>query len=72
MSERNGVINLHLAVEVGGLMLRPGLGDNFEQMTDAKTMTMLYKVNDGYVTEQHYGIISCLVILSGSSTNKSN
>ncbi|KAI9785236.1 MAG: MutS protein msh4 [Peltula sp. TS41687] len=40
MSERNGVINLHLAVE----------------MTDAQTMTTLYKISDGCVTVQHYGL----------------
>lgn len=40
LAERNGVVNLHLSVEMG----------------EADSMTMLYKISNGYVTEQHYGI----------------
>ncbi|WEW61371.1 MutS protein msh4 [Emydomyces testavorans] len=41
MSERNGVVNLHLAVE----------------MSDPTSkMTMLYKIADGYVQDKHYGL----------------
>jgi DNA mismatch repair protein MSH4 len=41
MSERNGVVNLHLAVE----MPEP-----------TSKMTMLYKIADGIVQDKHYGI----------------
>ena len=40
LAERNGVVNLHLAVEMG----------------NADSMTMLYKISNGVVTEEHYGI----------------
>ena len=40
LAERNGVVNLHLAVEMGR----------------ANSMTMLYKISNGVVTEEHYGI----------------
>ncbi|KAJ9645092.1 MutS protein msh4 [Coniosporium tulheliwenetii] len=40
MAERSGVINLHLAVE----------------MTDAESITMLYKIAEGVVAEEHYGL----------------
>ncbi|KAM5459764.1 MutS protein msh4 [Microsporum canis] len=41
MEHRSGVINLHLAVDLSN--------------TQSK-MTMLYKIVDGYVQEQHYGL----------------
>lgn len=40
MSERNGVVNKHLAVD----------------MSEADTMAMLYKLTDGVVSEKHYGL----------------
>ncbi|KAL1304769.1 hypothetical protein AAFC00_003705 [Neodothiora populina] len=40
MSERNGVVNKHLAVD----------------MRDVNSMTMLYKLTDGIVIEEHYGL----------------
>lgn len=40
LAERNGVISLHLAVD----------------MPDAATMNMLYKVTSGAVEEEHYGL----------------
>lgn len=40
LSERNGVVNLHLAVEMG----------------DANKMTMLYTIASGAVEEKHYGL----------------
>jgi DNA mismatch repair protein MSH4 len=43
MAERNGVINLHLAVDTGGT-------------EDPNSMTMLYKIAEGAVQEQHYGL----------------
>lgn len=46
MAERNGVVNLHLAVE----------------MTEADTMTMLYKIADGCVHEEHYGLALAKVV----------
>ncbi|KAI9876937.1 MAG: MutS protein msh4 [Pleopsidium flavum] len=46
MAERNGVVNLHLAVE----------------MTEADTMTMLYRVADGWVQEEHYGLALAKVV----------
>lgn len=41
MAERNGVVNLHLAVKMS--------------VTTSK-MTMLYKLEDGYMQDKHYGI----------------
>ena len=46
LAERNGVVNLHLAVEMG----------------DADAMTMLYKISNGCVEEQHYGIALAKVV----------
>jgi len=46
MAERNGVVNLHLAVE----------------MTDADTITMLYTVADGCVQEENYGLTMAKVV----------
>ena len=40
MAERVGVVNLHLAVEMG----------------EADRMMMLFKVQNGYVKEEHYGL----------------
>jgi DNA mismatch repair protein MSH4 len=46
MSERPGVVNLHLAVDT----------------SQENTMTMLYKIGEGYVKEQHYGLaLACVV-----------
>ena len=42
MAERNGVVNLHLAVEMGG--------------TEEDRMTMLYRISNGCVQEEHYGL----------------
>jgi DNA mismatch repair protein MSH4 len=48
MSERAGVVNKHLAVD----------------MSEANTMTMLYKIDDGFVQEQHYGLtLACVIDL---------
>ncbi|KAI9850568.1 MAG: MutS protein msh4 [Thelocarpon superellum] len=46
MSERTGVVNLHLAVE----------------MNSPDNMTMLYKISEGYVTEQHYGLALARIV----------
>ena len=46
LAERNGVVNLHLAVEMG----------------EADNMTMLYKISNGCVTEEHYGIALAKVV----------
>jgi DNA mismatch repair protein MSH4 len=46
MSERPGVVNLHLAVD----------------MSQESTMTMLYKIGEGYVKEQHYGLALARVV----------
>jgi DNA mismatch repair protein MSH4 len=46
MAERNGVISLHLAVE----------------MTDTAAMTMLYKIAEGAVRESHYGLALARVV----------
>jgi DNA mismatch repair protein MSH4 len=46
MSERPGVVNLHLAVD----------------MSQENTMTMLYKIGEGYVKEQHYGLALARVV----------
>jgi DNA mismatch repair protein MSH4 len=43
MSERTGVVNMHLAVEMGG-----EVGN--------ENITMLYKIAEGPVQEQHYGL----------------
>lgn len=45
MAERNGVINLHLAIDTG-----PATAEG------PKSMTMLYKIAEGVVQEQHYGL----------------
>ena len=46
LAERNGVVNMHLAVE----------------MSAADKMTMLYKVASGAVQEEHYGIMLAKVV----------
>jgi DNA mismatch repair protein MSH4 len=46
MSERPGIVNLHLAVD----------------MSQENTMTMLYKIGEGYVKEQHYGLALARVV----------
>ncbi|KAF2499524.1 hypothetical protein BU16DRAFT_274531 [Lophium mytilinum] len=46
MAERNGVISLHLAVE----------------MTENDAMTMLYKIAEGSVHESHYGLALARVV----------
>lgn len=46
LTERPGVVNLHLAVD----------------MTDADRMMMLFKVASGYVQEEHYGIALAKVV----------
>jgi len=46
MSERPGVVNLHLAVD----------------MSQESTMMMLYKIGEGYVKEQHYGFALARVV----------
>ena len=46
LAERNGVVNLHLAVELG----------------EANTMKMLYKISNGYIQEEHYGIALAKVL----------
>ncbi|KAI9772294.1 MAG: MutS protein msh4 [Geoglossum simile] len=46
MAERNGVVNLHLDVE----------------MTGENSMTMLYKIRDGSVTEKHYGLALARIV----------
>jgi len=46
LAERNGVVNLHLAVEMG----------------EADTMMMLYKISNGCVSEEHYGIALAKVV----------
>jgi len=46
MSERPGVVNLHLEVD----------------LSTPDTMTMLYKIGEGYVKEQHYGLTLARVI----------
>ena len=46
LAERNGVVNLHLSVDMGG----------------ADKMTMLYKVTGGAVEEEHYGLALAKVV----------
>ncbi|ORY11225.1 DNA mismatch repair protein muts [Clohesyomyces aquaticus] len=46
LAERNGVISLHLAVE----------------MQDQDKMTMIYKIAEGAVKEQHYGLALARVV----------
>ncbi|KAF2810331.1 DNA mismatch repair protein MutS [Mytilinidion resinicola] len=46
MAERNGVISLHLAVEI----------------TENDAMTMLYKIAEGAVQESHYGLALARVV----------
>ena len=46
MSERPGVVNLHLAVD----------------MSEDNTMTMLYRVGEGFVKEEHYGLALARVV----------
>jgi DNA mismatch repair protein MSH4 len=46
MSERVGVVNLHLKVD----------------MSEENAMTMLYKIGDGIVQEEHYGLALARVI----------
>ena len=46
MSERPGVVNLHLAVD----------------MSQESTMMMMYKIGEGYVKEQHYGLALARVV----------
>lgn len=46
LAERNGVVNLHLTVD----------------MSNADKMTMLYKISNGYVQEEHYGLALAKVV----------
>ena len=46
LAERNGVVNFHLAVD----------------MSDADKMTMLYKISNGCVQEEHYGLALAKVV----------
>lgn len=46
LAERNGVVNLHLAVDI----------------SNADSMTMLYKISNGVVTDEHYGIALAKVV----------
>jgi DNA mismatch repair protein MSH4 len=46
MSERPGVVNLHLAVD----------------MSEDNAMTMLYRVGEGFVKEEHYGLALARVV----------
>ncbi|KAF1987831.1 hypothetical protein K402DRAFT_403490 [Aulographum hederae CBS 113979] len=48
LGERNGVVNLHLAVEMGA--------------TNPDTMTMLYRISEGPVQEKHYGLALAKVV----------
>ncbi|KAI9764819.1 MAG: MutS protein msh4 [Candelina submexicana] len=46
LSERNGVVNMHLAVEI----------------TEESTMNMLYTIAEGHVKEEHYGLALARVV----------
>ena len=46
MSQRTGVVNLHLTVDT----------------SEDNTMTMLYKIGKGYVEEEHYGLTLARVV----------
>jgi DNA mismatch repair protein MSH4 len=46
MSERPGVVNLHLAVD----------------MSEDNTMTMLYRIGEGFAKEEHYGLALARVV----------
>lgn len=46
MQQRIGVVNMHLKVD----------------MSEENKMTMLYKVDNGYVQEQHYGLALARVV----------
>jgi DNA mismatch repair protein MSH4 len=46
MSERPGVVNLHLTVD----------------MSEENTMTMLYRIGAGFVKEEHYGLALARVV----------
>ncbi|RKF76638.1 MutS protein-like protein 4 [Golovinomyces cichoracearum] len=46
LSERAGVVNLHLSVD----------------MSKENTMTMLYKIEEGYMKEEHYGLALARVV----------
>lgn len=46
MSERPGVVNLHLTVD----------------MSEDNTMTMLYRIGHGFVKEEHYGLALARVV----------
>lgn len=49
MAERSGVVNFHLKVEMGG-------------HEDPNAMTMLYRIAEGAVQEQHYGLALAKVV----------
>jgi DNA mismatch repair protein MSH4 len=46
MSERPGIVNLHLAVD----------------MREDNTMAMLYRIGEGFVKEEHYGLALAKVV----------
>ncbi|KAI4126757.1 MAG: hypothetical protein LQ347_004842 [Umbilicaria vellea] len=48
MAERNGVVNLHLAVDMGG--------------AEEDRITMLYRISNGCVKEEHYGLALASVV----------
>lgn len=48
MAERSGVVNLHLAVDMGG--------------AEEDRITMLYRISNGCVEEEHYGLALASVV----------
>lgn len=61
LAERNGVVSLHLAVDVCYLCYSLTSLTSLKLKTN-DSMTMLYKVADGTVKETHYGIALAKVV----------
>jgi DNA mismatch repair protein MSH4 len=62
MSERAGVQNLHLAVEVSIILLLRHSSDVHAQLENDESMTMLYRITPGAVKAVHYGLTLARVV----------
>jgi DNA mismatch repair protein MSH4 len=61
LGERNGVISLHLAVEVSNFFIKEAFLTSV-QMNNNDAMTMLYRIAQGPVNETHYGLALARVV----------
>jgi DNA mismatch repair protein MSH4 len=64
LAERSGVVNLHMRVEVGSpVFAKKNCGMTVRTQMEAQDkMTMLYKIADGSVKDEHYGLVLARVV----------